>query len=105
MSATISGNVGGSSYQNAVISLQGNSSNGPVQQLAAGDSSGNYSFTIPYAGVYTLNALPITVSSVKYNYLTGHTVSVSTTDITNATTYGSINFQPTASNAANAPTF
>jgi hypothetical protein len=103
MSATISGNVGGSSFSGVVVCLYGQASTGPVQTTATSDSSGNYSFT-PAAGNYIVTALSTTVSSQKYNYLSAHNVSVQLSDVTNSTTF-TVNFAPTAANAANAPTF
>ena len=105
MAATISGNVGGSSFPNVIISLTGNNSSGTVSTSATSDSSGNYSFAGLVAGNYILRALPITISSVLYRYYTGHSVSVATSDVTGSTTFAGVNFSPTAANATNTPTF
>ena len=105
MAATISGNVGGSSFPNVIISLTGNNSSGTVSTSATSDSSGNYSFAGLVAGNYILQALPITISSVLYRYYTSHSVSVATSDVTGSTTFAGVNFSPTASTAANTPTF
>ena len=105
MAATISGNVGGSSFPNVVISLTGNNSSGTVSASATSDSSGNYSFAGLVAGKYVLTALPTIVSSLLYKYYTAHSVTVATSDVTGNTTFAGINFSPTAANATNTPTF
>jgi hypothetical protein len=105
MAATISGNVGGSSFSGVIVSLYGQSSNGPVQTTATSDSSGNYSFAGLVAGNYVLQAQQVTVSSLLYKYYTGHGVSVQSSDVTGNTTFAGVNFAPTAANATNTPTF
>jgi hypothetical protein len=88
---TISGNVGGVS--GATINLQ--SLNGSVNQLAGTDSSGNYSFTVPDLTSYILTA-----------FLPGYSIRQRHEVFVNGASVSNINFQVfNLTDSSNNPSF
>jgi len=89
MSSTISGNVGGSSFQNALVQCLNILTKAVVFYEA--DSSGNYSFAGLAAGTYT-------ISATYPAYVYYHPIQVIADG---STTYSGTNLSATALNASN----
>jgi hypothetical protein len=100
MSATISGNIGGSNFSGATVQLNGITSNGATQSFACCDANGNYTFSGLAAGTYTVAVPPFSVSGVLQYFYNTISVTVQASDVTSGTTFANTNLFATAANAA-----